>query len=52
MANELFDFCLLNARSIRKKALHIKDYVVEHDLDVLEITETWLNSGEKDKYYT
>ena len=51
MANKLFDFCLLNAHSLRKKVLHIKDYVVEHDLDMLAITETWLKSGEKDKYY-
>ena len=45
------DFCPLNARSIRKKALLIKDYVVEHNLDLLAITETWLDPGDKDIYY-
>ena len=45
------DFCLLNALSIRKKALLIKDFVVEHNLDLLAITETWLDPGDKDIYY-
>ena len=45
------DFCLLNAHSIRKKALLIKDCVVEHNFDLLAITETWLDPGDKDIYY-
>jgi exonuclease III len=36
------DFTLLNTRSIRNKSHIIKDYVVDHDIDVLALTETWL----------
>ena len=35
------DFCLINARSINTKSFFIKDFVVDHDLDILAITETW-----------
>lgn len=36
--------CLLNARSINNKALFIKDYVVDNQIDILGITETWTKS--------
>ena len=36
--------CLLNARSVCNKADFIIDYVADHDIDVLCITETWLQS--------
>ena len=36
--------CLLNARSVCNKADFIIDYVTDHDIDVLCITETWLQS--------
>ena len=32
-------FVLLNVRSIRKKTLLLRDYIVEHDIDLLAITE-------------
>ena len=51
MPRRPLDFCLLNVRSIRNKALLIKDYVVEHNLEILAITETWLKSGDQDTYY-
>ena len=35
---------LFNAQSINKKALFVKDYLVEHGLDVLALTETWTKS--------
>ena len=35
------DFCLINARSINNKSFFIKNFVVDHDLDILAITETW-----------
>ena len=35
--------CLLNARSIRNKAELIKDYVLEQNIDICAITETWLS---------
>ena len=44
-------FCVLNARSINNKTLHIKDYVVDNKIDILAITETWLKSDD-DCYFT
>ena len=38
-----FTLCLLNARSLRNKTLVIKDFVVDHAVDLLGITETWLH---------
>ena len=37
--------CLLNAISICNKADFLVDYVADHDLDILCITETWLPSS-------
>jgi len=39
---KLLNFCLLNARSIVNKTLQIKDYVVDKNIDILALTETWL----------
>ena len=36
--------CLLNARSVCNKADFLIDYVTDHDIDVMCITETWLTS--------
>ena len=36
-------FGYVNARSVCNKATVIKDYVIEHDLDMVILTETWLN---------
>lgn len=45
----LIHFCLLNARSLNNKSLAVNDYIVERDLDIFAITETWLkNSSESD----
>ena len=44
--SQSLDFCLWNVRSVKNKALSLKDYTVEHDLDFLALTETWLHSGE------
>ena len=42
--------CLLNACSINNKALFIKDYVVDHQIDIFGITETWTKSdGESNR---
>ena len=43
VCSNLFRFALLNTRSIRKKAMFLKDYVVENQIDLLAITETWLD---------
>ena len=42
------NFCLLNTRSINNKALAVKDYVVDNDLDIRAVTETWL--GDNDNF--
>ena len=41
--SDLFRFALLNTPSIRKEATFLKDYVVENQIDLLAITETWLD---------
>ena len=38
-----------NARSVKNKTTAIVDYVIENDLDVVAITETWLGDDEVDK---
>ena len=38
-----FTSCLLNARSVCSKTLAIKVFVVDHAVDLLGITETWLH---------
>ena len=37
--------CLLNVRSVRNKALTVKDFTVDHALDTLLTTETWQKPG-------
>ncbi|XP_068741907.1 uncharacterized protein [Montipora capricornis] len=44
-------FVLLNARSIRQETLLVRDYIVEHDIDFLTITETWLCNDVSDHFY-
>ena len=39
---KLFTFGLWNAQSARNKTSDINDYIMEHDLDVYLITESWL----------
>ena len=46
--NNNLTFSLLNARSINNKSLLIKDYVVERDIDIFAITETWLKDTNSD----
>ena len=41
-------FSTLNARSIRNKTLIIKDFVVDYDVDITAITETWLRDNGDD----
>ena len=35
--------CLINTRSLSSNANIICDYVLEHDLDIVCVTETWLS---------
>ena len=41
-------FSLLNARSVKTKRLLIKDWVVDNNIDILALTETWLQPDNKD----
>jgi hypothetical protein len=43
------DFTLLNVRSVKNKPHIIKDFVVDNDIDLLALTETWLRSGNTDQ---
>ena len=45
----MIDVCLLNARSIRNKTLIIKDFVIDNDINILTLTETWLNLNSNDQ---
>ena len=40
---DYLNICLLNARSVRNKGTRISDYVIDHNVDLIMITETWLN---------
>ena len=44
------NFCLLNARSVNNKTLIIKDFVAEHCIDLLAVTETWLQSENDNEF--
>lgn len=38
----IFQLCLLNVRSVKNKAMIVKDYVVDNDIDIMALAETWL----------
>ena len=40
--------CLLNSRSVKNKSRVPKDFVVDKDIDLLALTETWLRPGNID----
>jgi exonuclease III len=42
---------LLNAQSVRNKLDIIRDLIIEHDLDILALNETWITTAEKDKSF-
>ena len=37
---------LVNCRSLNKNGIKLKDHIVEHDCDVIAVTETWLSREE------
>ena len=43
------EICLLNARSVKNKSFVIKDFVVDENIDVLAVTETWLQADISDQ---
>ena len=48
---QLCNFALVNARSIRNKTLMLNDFIVEHDVDIFAITETWLRDSDFDDFF-
>ena len=42
--SEYLQLALFNTRSINNKAMYLKDYVVDHEIHLLALTETWLDS--------
>ena len=43
---------LLNSQSARNKVDLISEAVIDHDINILALTETWLTNTPKDEYYT
>ena len=43
-------FSLPNAQSVNKKCFIIKDYVVDNNIDILALTETWLQPKNVDDH--
>jgi hypothetical protein len=41
--------CLLNAQSVRNKTTSLSDYVIDQDIDVMPLTETWLKPDNEDQ---
>jgi exonuclease III len=48
-SHKLLKFGYLNARSCRDKATEISDFVIDNNIDVCTITETWLGKGDRDR---
>jgi hypothetical protein len=44
--SKLMDVRLWNAQSVRYKCTALSDYVMEYDIDIMAITETWLKESD------
>lgn len=42
-------FCVLNAQSCKNKASEVSDFIMDNQIDVLAMTETWLAPGDRDR---
>ena len=47
--NEQLSYALINARSVGNKSSQVLDLIMENNLDIFVIMETWLFSGEQAK---
>ena len=47
----LSNFALVDSRSIRNKILMLNDFVIEHSIDILAVTETSLRNDDFDAFY-
>ena len=45
-STDCLNVCLWNTQSVRNKLLYICDYILEHDLDIMIITESWIKENE------
>ena len=41
--------CIINAQSVCNKTAILEDYILEHNLDIIALMETWLSNSEKHK---
>ena len=39
---------IFNAQSVRNKRLLIKDFIIENDVDIFALSETWLHPYDRD----
>lgn len=44
-------FALCNARSIKNKTSFLCDFIISRQLDIMVLTETWLNGDDRDCYH-
>ena len=49
MSANISTVCSINVRSINNKSLSIHDYIIDHDLDILFLCETWLGTDYDDQ---
>jgi len=47
--NHNINVASVNCRSVRNKTNEIVDYVIDNDVDILGLTETWLHEGDSDQ---
>ena len=40
--------CLINVQSVRNKVPQLTEYIIDHDFDIVVITETWLHATSDD----
>jgi len=52
IVNNFVRFCLLNTRSLNNKSLQVNDYIIERNLDIMAVTETWLNNSPDSNFVT
>ena len=44
MSKHDFKLCSLNVRSINNKTLYIREFIIDNNLDILFLCETWLGT--------
>ena len=44
--NSFVNCCYVNIQSVGNKTVEIREFIIDHQIDILAITETWLAYGE------